>query len=210
LLLSGPPGTGKTTYAKALCNTLKVPLISTSVARWLEPSNLGEVLAAISTTFKYISEHSPCILFIDEIDNIGNRNGSSDGQGSDYWSSLINRLLELLDGATRMEGVIVLGATNRPDKIDPALLRSGRLEKHIIIPPPDIDALIGIIAHHLGPDLDAIILDSASVSNDDDEISSVDIPDAVKTNSAIHIASSAIDDINVQSKTLQNGSPTHD
>jgi cell division protease FtsH len=150
-------------------------------------------------------------LFIDEIDNIGRRSsGSSDQQGSDYWSSLINRLLELLDGATKTEGVIVLGATNRPDKIDPALLRSGRLEKHIIIPPPDIDALIGIIAHHLGPDLDAVLLDSTSVSHNDDEISSVDIPDAVTTNSAVHTASSAIDDINVQAKTRQKGRPSHD
>ena len=118
--------------------------------------------------------------------------------------------MELLDGATKTEGVIVLGATNRPDKIDPALLRSGRLEKHIIIPPPDIEALIGIIAHHLGPDLDAILLDSASVSNDIDEISSVDIPQTATTNSGIHTASSAINDINVQSKTRQKGRPSHD
>ncbi|MEP4152392.1 MAG: ATP-binding protein, partial [Lentilitoribacter sp.] len=135
LLLSGPPGTGKTTYAKALCNSLQIPLVSTSVARWLEASNLGDVLAAISATFKYANANSPCILFIDEIDNIGSRNGGSTKESvshknDDYWSSLINRLLELLDGTAKTEGVVLVGATNRPEKIDKALLRSGRLEKH--------------------------------------------------------------------------------
>ncbi len=156
LLLSGPPGTGKTTFAKALCNTLQVPLIATSVARWLEPSSLGEVLAAMNATFEQASRSAPCILFIDEIDNIGNR-GRSDRPYDDYWSSLVNRVLELLDGASKTEGVIVVGATNRPDKIDPAILRSGRLEKHILIPSPDTAALVQIIAHHLGSDLEAVL-----------------------------------------------------
>lgn len=156
LLLSGPPGTGKTTFAKALCNTLQVPLIATSVARWLETSHLGDVLAAMNATFEQANRSAPCILFFDEVDNIGSR-GSGDRAYDDYWSSLVNRMLELLDGAAKTDGVIVVGATNRPDKIDPALLRSGRLEKHIVIPSPDTIALVQIIAHHLGSDLDAIL-----------------------------------------------------
>ena len=157
LLLSGPPGTGKTTFAKALGNTLQIPLVATSVARWLERSLLGDVLTAMRATFEYASSHSPCILFIDEVDNIGSRGNAYGDFRDDYWASLVNRLLELLDGTARTEGVIVLGATNRPEKIDRALLRSGRLEKHVVIQPPDTEALVGIIAHHLGGDLDAVM-----------------------------------------------------
>ena len=214
MLLYGPPGTGKTTYAKALCNTLQVPLISTSVARWLEASNLGDVLAAISATFKYAQEHSPCILFIDEIDNIGSRNDGANGGNShkndDYWSSLINRLLELLDGTAKTDGVIILGATNRPEKIDPALLRSGRLEKHIIIPPPDAEALIGILAHHLGTDLDAIVEQGAEISMELEEDRLGDVPDRTPIKSAINVASPSIDKIDAGDQKHTPKGATHD
>jgi cell division protease FtsH len=170
LLLSGPPGTGKTTFAKALCNTLQLPLIATSVARWLEASHLGDVLAAMNATFDQATRNAPCILFIDEVDNIGNRGGGGDRPHDDYWSSLVNRVLELLDGASKTEGVIVVGATNRPDKIDPAILRSGRLEKHIVIPAPDTAALVQIIAHHLGSDLEAV-LESSEINRSSGRIS---------------------------------------
>lgn len=160
LLLSGLPGTGKTTFAKALCNTLQVTLLATSVARWLEASYLGDVLKSINAAFSVASEHRPAILFIDEIDNLGSR-ASADSRGhkghDDYWSSLINRVLELIDGAAKTEGVIIVAATNLPDKLDPALLRSGRLERHVQIPRPDIEALKGILAHHLGADLEKVI-----------------------------------------------------
>lgn len=157
MLLSGPPGTGKTTYARALCNSLEVPLIVTSVASWLEPGYLGDVLKRMSAVFEAGREHAPCIVFIDEIDSIGSRGSGRGKRDDDYWSTLITRLLELLDGAMKSEGVIVVGATNLPDKIDAALLRSGRLERHVMIPPPDVQALAGILAHHLGSDLAAVL-----------------------------------------------------
>lgn len=169
LLLSGPPGTGKTTFARALCNSLQVPLLATSVARWLEASYLGDVLQAMGRVFTLAGERKPAILFIDEIDNIGSRMGGGSGRGGkhdDYWSSVVNRLLELLDGAANTEGVIIVAATNLPGKIDPALLRSGRLERHIEIPKPDLKALTGILAHHLGTDL-AKVIETAPVRTDD-------------------------------------------
>lgn len=155
LLLSGPPGTGKTTFARALCNTLQVPLIATSVATWMEPGYLGDVLIRMNATFAQAEAASPAILFIDEIDGI-NMRGSA-GEWTTYWDQIVNRLLELLDGCARSDGVIVIGATNNPDRIDRALLRSGRLEKHIVIPKPDTEALIGILRHHLKADLEAVI-----------------------------------------------------
>lgn len=155
LILSGPPGTGKTTFARALCNSLRIPLFATSVATWLEPGYLGDVLKRMTAAFREAQDSAPSILFIDEIDGFGTRSSGKDW--SDYHNSTVNRLLELLDGAARTAGVIVIGATNRPEGIDPAILRSGRLETHIVIPRPNTDALVGILEHHLGADLDAVI-----------------------------------------------------
>ena len=147
LLLSGPPGTGKTSFARALCNTLQIPLIATSVATWLEPGYLGDVVRRMRRAFAEAEGHAPAILFIDEFDGIGRRGRSRDHD--EYWTTVVNRLLELLDGPSRTNGVIVVGATNNPAAIDPALLRSGRMENHIAIPLPDTEALIGIFRHHL-------------------------------------------------------------
>ncbi|MGO8337093.1 AAA family ATPase [Rhizobium ruizarguesonis] len=155
LLLSGPPGTGKTTFARAMCNSLRIPLVVTSVSTLLQGEYLNAVLDRMANTFAEARAQAPCILFIDEIDGIGTRVSAS-RQYADYWNACVNKLLELLDGAVKSEGVIVVGATNRPNEIDEAIRRSGRLETHIEIPRPDIAALAGILAHHLGADLDVV------------------------------------------------------
>lgn len=165
LLLSGPPGTGKTTFAKALCNTLQIPLVVTSVSTWLQGEYLHDVLDRLSNTFAEARAQAPCILFIDEIDGIGQRAPASRSH-SDYWNACVNKLLELLDGATKADGVIVVGATNRPDQIDEAIRRSGRLETHIEIPRPDIPTLAGILAHHLASDLDAVVASHTQIGVD--------------------------------------------
>lgn len=176
LLLAGPPGTGKTTFARALGNTLRLPLLATSVGTWLEPSHLGDVLARMAAAFEEAQTHAPCLLFIDEIDGIGRRRHDH-GQHNDYWNAVVNRALELMDGAVRTEGVILVGATNHPSAIDPALLRSGRLETRIDIPMPDVDALVGILQHHLGSDVKSVV-GSAPLATEAMDASLIVNPDA--------------------------------
>lgn len=160
ILLAGPPGTGKTMFARALCNSLQIPLLATSVARWLEPAYLGDVLRRMKRAFTEAEANKPVVLFVDEIDGIGKRIDSSRDY-SDYWNSVVNCLLELLDGATKTVGIVVVGATNNPSVIDSAVLRSGRLERHVEIPLPDTEALTGILRHHLRDDLEAIVASAA-------------------------------------------------
>nr|WP_267973061.1 ATP-binding protein [Allorhizobium ampelinum] len=156
LLLSGPPGTGKTTFARALCNSLQVPLVVTSVATWLQGGHLNDVIDKMNKTFVEARAMAPAILFIDEIDGIGKRQ-PVEREHADYWNTVVNKALELLDGAVKNEGLIVVGATNRPDHIDEAIKRSGRLETHVEIPRPDVPTLAEILAHHLGDDVTSLI-----------------------------------------------------
>jgi len=152
ILLSGPPGSGKTSYATALARTCDVPLILGSAARWQATGHLGDMLKAMRKAFAEAARQAPSILLIDEFDSFTSRDDRT-GSSDNYHRQVINALLELLDGAQAHEGVIVIGATNYPDIIDPALLRAGRLEHHFSIPLPNGAARYDIFRFYLRGDL---------------------------------------------------------
>ncbi len=159
VLIAGPPGTGKTTFAAALARTCGVELIATSMAQWQACGHLGDYLKAMRKAFDTARKKAPCILFIDEFDSAGDRN-SRDSDNASYDVKAINGLLECLDGVARRQGVVVVGATNDPSRVDAALRRPGRLEKVIEIPLPDATARNGILRYHLRDELDGIELTS--------------------------------------------------
>lgn len=149
LLLSGPPGTGKTMFAAALARSCGANFIATSSAQWQSKGHLGDMLRAMRRSFHEAELDGPTILLIDEIDSIGDR-GAFVGQNVDYNIEVVNALLELLDGSGGRPGVVVVGATNYPDKVDPALRRPGRLDRHFALQLPDLETRAQIVELHLG------------------------------------------------------------
>jgi len=151
VVLSGPSGTGKTTYARALANSCGVTLIATSYAKWQACGHLGDTLKAMRSSFADAVRVAPSILFIDEIDCIGDRTKFA-GDNAHYSFSVVSGLLEALDGIEKRQGVVVVGACNYPELLDEALMRPGRLDRHIRIPLPDNVARLAILRFH-GVDL---------------------------------------------------------
>ncbi len=149
-LLYGPPGTGKTRFAAALAAYCDLHLEATSIPKWqsYKDGDLGDMLKAMYQAFASAKEKAPCLLFLDEFDAIGDR-AKFPSRHETYSTTVVNALLECLDGTEGREGVIVLGACNYPERIDPALLRSGRLEKHVKFPLPDAKARGEILEFHL-------------------------------------------------------------
>ncbi len=160
VLVYGPPGTGKTTFAASLAHFLGVPLIAASLAKWQSAGHLGDLLKSMNSDFALARGDAPSVLLIDELDSVGDRTKFV-GDNAHYCSEVVNALLELLDGCFQREGVIVVGASNFHQKIDPALLRPGRLEKHLELSRPTLNARNSILAFYL-PDLDQNVLRTAA------------------------------------------------
>jgi cell division protease FtsH len=162
ILLVGPPGTGKTLLARAIAGEAGVPFFSISGSDFVEMF-VGVGAARVRDMFQKAKANAPCIVFIDELDAVGRKRGAGIGGGHDEREQTLNQLLAEMDGFEGDTGVIVLAATNRPDVLDPALLRPGRFDRKIVVPPPDLRGREAILRVHtrnkkLAPDVDLAVL----------------------------------------------------
>jgi len=162
VLLVGSPGTGKTLLARAIAGEAKVPFFSISGSDFVEMF-VGVGAARVRDMFEQAKKHAPCIVFIDEIDAVGRQRGAGLGGGNDEREQTLNALLVEMDGFEGTAGVIVIAATNRPDVLDPALLRPGRFDRQVVVPLPDIRGREQILLVHmrkvpLAPDVKAEII----------------------------------------------------
>lgn len=157
-LLVGPPGTGKTLLARAIAGEANVPFFTISGSDFVEMF-VGVGASRVRDMFDQAKKNAPCIVFIDEIDAVGRHRGAGLGNGNDEREQTLNQLLVEMDGFEANEGIIIIAATNRPDVLDPALLRPGRFDRQVVVPRPDIDGREKILAVHmkkvpLAPDVD--------------------------------------------------------
>jgi cell division protease FtsH len=162
VLMVGSPGTGKTLLARAIAGEAKVPFFSISGSDFVEMF-VGVGAARVRDMFENAKKHAPCIVFIDEIDAVGRQRGAGLGGGNDEREQTLNQLLVEMDGFEANAGVIVIAATNRPDVLDPALLRPGRFDRQVVVPLPDIRGREQILLVHMrkvpiAPDVKAEII----------------------------------------------------
>ncbi|HYJ53366.1 MAG TPA: ATP-dependent zinc metalloprotease FtsH [Allosphingosinicella sp.] len=158
-LLVGSPGTGKTLLARAIAGEANVPFFTISGSDFVEMF-VGVGASRVRDMFEQAKKNAPCIVFIDEIDAVGRHRGAGLGNGNDEREQTLNQLLVEMDGFEANEGIIIIAATNRPDVLDPALLRPGRFDRQVVVPRPDIDGREKILLVHmkkvpLAPDVNA-------------------------------------------------------
>jgi cell division protease FtsH len=161
-LLVGSPGTGKTLLARAIAGEAGVPFFTISGSDFVEMF-VGVGASRVRDMFDQAKKSAPCIVFIDEIDAVGRHRGAGLGNGNDEREQTLNQLLVEMDGFEANEGIIIIAATNRPDVLDPALLRPGRFDRQVVVPRPDIDGREQILAVHmkkvpLAPDVDPRVI----------------------------------------------------
>jgi cell division protease FtsH len=161
-LLVGPPGTGKTLLARAIAGEANVPFFTISGSDFVEMF-VGVGASRVRDMFEQAKKHAPCIVFIDEIDAVGRHRGAGLGGGNDEREQTLNQLLVEMDGFEANEGVILIAATNRPDVLDPALLRPGRFDRQVVVPNPDVLGREKILNVHIkkvriGPDVDTKVV----------------------------------------------------
>ncbi|MGH9189503.1 MAG: ATP-dependent zinc metalloprotease FtsH [Acidimicrobiales bacterium] len=162
VLLVGPPGTGKTLIARAVAGEAGVPFMSITGSDFMEMF-VGVGAARVRDLFQTARKQAPCIIFVDEIDSIGRKRGAGLGGGHDEREQTLNQMLSEMDGFETTEGVVMMAATNRPDILDPALLRPGRFDRQIVVPLPDLEERLPILQVHakdkrLDPDVDLVII----------------------------------------------------
>src|SRR3989440_3638162 len=162
VLMMGPPGTGKTLLARAIAGEANVPFFSISGSDFVEMF-VGVGASRVRDLFEQGKKNAPCIIFIDEIDAVGRHRGAGLGGGHDEREQTLNALLVEMDGFESNEGVILIAATNRPDVLDPALLRPGRFDRRVVVPRPDVGGREGILKVHtkkipLAEDVDVTVL----------------------------------------------------
>jgi len=147
VLLVGPPGTGKTLIARAVAGEAGVPFMSITGSDFMEMF-VGVGAARVRDLFQTARKQAPCIIFVDEIDSIGRKRGAGLGGGHDEREQTLNQMLSEMDGFETTEGIVMMAATNRPDILDPALLRPGRFDRQIVVPLPDLDERLLILQVH--------------------------------------------------------------
>ncbi len=162
VLLVGPPGTGKTLLARSIAGEANVPFFTISGSDFVEMF-VGVGASRVRDMFEQAKKNAPCIVFIDEIDAVGRHRGAGLGGGNDEREQTLNQLLVEMDGFEANEGVILIAATNRPDVLDPALLRPGRFDRHVVVPNPDLAGREKILRVHLrkvplAPDVDPRVI----------------------------------------------------
>ena len=148
VLMVGSPGTGKTLLARAIAGEAKVPFFTISGSDFVEMF-VGVGASRVRDMFEQAKKHAPCIIFIDEIDAVGRHRGAGLGGGHDEREQTLNQLLVEMDGFEGSEGIIVIAATNRPDVLDPALLRPGRFDRQVVVPLPDVRGREQILKVHM-------------------------------------------------------------